>query len=324
MTIRSFFEASFRPVGIAAFCMFFVFPVFAGFDEGTAAYERGDYNVAYKEFKTLAEKGFAEAQNNLGSMYADGLGVKKDLAEAVKWYRKAAEQGNAVAQKNLAYMYFNGLGLPKDVTEATQWYRKAAEQGNAFAQNNLGAIYADGSGVAKDPAEAEKWFHKAAQQGLPEAKDNLTNLLREQGLDPDTWNHDEGDIPATEIHLEKRGGVYHLPVRINGTFTLTFILDTGASEVNIPSDVASKLLQSGTISSADFLPGQSYRMADGSMVKSSRLMLRELEIGGVTIKEVAASIVPGTGSLLLGQTFLGRLKSWSLDNHRNVLRIGGS
>jgi len=39
-----------------------------------------------------AEEGHADAQYNLGFMYAAGVGVKKDVAQAIIWYRKAAQQ----------------------------------------------------------------------------------------------------------------------------------------------------------------------------------------------------------------------------------------
>ncbi|HIF93894.1 MAG TPA: sel1 repeat family protein [Myxococcales bacterium] len=51
-----------------------------------------------KEIREAAEQGDADAQNNLGVMYANGYGVAENYAEAVKWYRKAAEQGDASAQ----------------------------------------------------------------------------------------------------------------------------------------------------------------------------------------------------------------------------------
>ena len=38
-------------------------------------------------------KGEAWAQSNLGFMYSQGQGVKKNDAEAVKWFRLAAAQG---------------------------------------------------------------------------------------------------------------------------------------------------------------------------------------------------------------------------------------
>jgi hypothetical protein len=36
---------------------------------------------------------------------------------------------------------------------------------------------------------------------------------------------------ASEVRLEKRGGAYYVPVRINDTVTIPFVLDTGASDL---------------------------------------------------------------------------------------------
>ena len=44
----------------------------------------------------------------------NGQGVPQDYAEAVTWYRKAAEQGDADAQYNLGVMYAKGQGVPQD------------------------------------------------------------------------------------------------------------------------------------------------------------------------------------------------------------------
>jgi len=168
--------------------------------------------------------------------------------------------------------------------------------------------------VAQNSVEAEKWYRKAAEQGDADAQ---------SALDAFTVPPGEAGSFQKEIPLEKRRGVYELPVRINGIFTLKFILDTGASEVNIPADVALTLLRTGTIAERDFLPGKLYELADGSTLKSSRFNIRELEVGGIKISQVPASVGSAKGSLLLGQSFLGRLGSWSLDNRRHVLIIGG-
>ena len=56
------------------------------------------------EIHRLAEQGDADAQYNLGDMYARGDGVPEDDAEAVKWLRLAAEQGHADAQFSLDIM----------------------------------------------------------------------------------------------------------------------------------------------------------------------------------------------------------------------------
>ena len=73
-------------IGLAA-------PAWAGFDEGVAAYERGDYATALREFRPLADQGDAAAQYNLGIMYSEGRGVQQGDAEAVRWFRKAAPVG---------------------------------------------------------------------------------------------------------------------------------------------------------------------------------------------------------------------------------------
>jgi clan AA aspartic protease (TIGR02281 family) len=127
---------------------------------------------------------------------------------------------------------------------------------------------------------------------------------------------------AENIPLIKKGGVYEIPVEINGVITLNFVLDTGASEVNIPADVALTLYRAGTIKDADFLPGQTYRLADGSRVNSSRFVLRSLKIGQRRITNVAASIGNISSSLLLGQNFLEKLGKWGIDSQKQVLTIG--
>jgi TPR repeat protein len=60
-------------------------------------------------------------------MHNNGYGVHQDNAEALKWYRLAAEQGHANAQYNLGFMYANGKGVLEDFAEALKWYRLSAE-----------------------------------------------------------------------------------------------------------------------------------------------------------------------------------------------------
>ncbi len=128
-------------ISLIALSLSFTQLAYAGLDEGLAAYNKADFKTALKEWKPLAEQGDADAQNNLGVMYANGQGVAQDDKQAVSWYRKAAEQGDAKAQYNLGNMYDQGRGVAQDDKQAASWYRKAAEQGHAQAQNNLGVMY---------------------------------------------------------------------------------------------------------------------------------------------------------------------------------------
>ena len=134
----------------------------ADVDEGVRAIGSGDYAKAMKIFKA---DGSAVAQLNIGVMYLQGQGVRKDMREANKWFLKAAIRGNTQAQNNIAYSYLEGIGIQKDEREAVKWFRKAAEQGDSQAQANLGGCYLLGRGIIIDIQEAKKWFRKAAEQG---------------------------------------------------------------------------------------------------------------------------------------------------------------
>ena len=125
------------------------------------------------QIREAAERGDAQAQNKLGTMYEYGEGVTKDYRQAALWYRRAAEQGFTLAQANLGAMYEYGDGVAQDYGQAVLWYGKAAEQGDAHGQNNLGLMYGAGRGVAQDDWQAALWYREAAEQGLAEAQHNL-------------------------------------------------------------------------------------------------------------------------------------------------------
>jgi predicted aspartyl protease len=115
------------------------------------------------------------------------------------------------------------------------------------------------------------------------------------------------------------GGTFKVPVTINRQLTLNFVVDSGAADVSIPADVFMTLVRTGTITDADFLDKQTYQLADGSTIPSQRFVIRTLKIGDKTLENVVGGIAPVAGSLLLGQSFLSRFKSWSIDNQRRAL-----
>jgi TPR repeat protein len=121
-----------------------IFPIaaYAGqLEDGTAAMDSGDYQTAYKLLYPLAEQGDPAAQDCIGAMYCEGLGVEKDEAVAVSWYEKSADQGYAEAQNALGAMYVNGLGVEQDVQKGLAYIVKAARQGLEVAQQNAYALY---------------------------------------------------------------------------------------------------------------------------------------------------------------------------------------
>ena len=106
-------------------------PALGDFAAGLAAYQKGDYVTAAKEWRPLADDGDAATQFNLALLYLDGHGVPQDYAEAAKWFRRAAEQGYTQAQHNLGAMYGSGQGVRRDYVEAYKWLNICASKGNS-------------------------------------------------------------------------------------------------------------------------------------------------------------------------------------------------
>lgn len=133
---------------------------YAGVDSGLAAYNKGDYQMAFKQLKPFAERGNANAQLYLGLMYVEGQGVPQDSKQAKYWWEKAAAQGNTKAQYNIGYMYAKGKGVPQNNATAIDWFKKSAELGNVGAQNHLAFMYLQ---VQAFP-EALYWYRRTATQ----------------------------------------------------------------------------------------------------------------------------------------------------------------
>jgi len=107
----------------------------SGFHEGMEALQRGHFAEAYCYWRPVAENGYAEAQYNLGWLYANGNGMPVDIETAIEWWKKAAEQGHADAQFALGLAYTTGDDVGRDMDQAVTWYLKAAAGGHEDARD---------------------------------------------------------------------------------------------------------------------------------------------------------------------------------------------
>lgn len=124
-----------------------------------------------------------------------------------------------------------------------------------------------------------------------------------------------------EVPLTRDGGVYRVQVTLNDWLVRPFIVDSGAAVVQVSADVFVALFPESA-PPPEFLPGASYRLADGRVVQSRRFILRSLRMGNHEFRQVRASIGDAGAPLLLGQNVLGQLGAWSIDNRRGVLVLG--
>jgi len=125
-----------------------------------------------------------------------------------------------------------------------------------------------------------------------------------------------------DVPLVETGGVYEVPILLNGVLRINFIIDSGASDVTISPDVALTLIRTGTVAQNDWIPGQVYRFADGSTAQSARFILQSLQIGNRTLRNVRCGIANSIEApMLLGQSALSKLGRYEVDYKRGVLRI---
>ena len=64
------------------------------------------------------------AQFALGLIFSDGTVVKQDNRRALNWWLKAAKRQHIGAIKKVEHAYKNGLGTKKNPAEAQKWQER--------------------------------------------------------------------------------------------------------------------------------------------------------------------------------------------------------
>mmetsp|Transcript_5519 Transcript_5519/g.8405 ORF Transcript_5519/g.8405 Transcript_5519/m.8405 type:complete len:569 (-) Transcript_5519:112-1818(-) len=150
-----------------------------------------DLRDAVQALEVGVEGDVITAQCALGCCALLGKGMRPDYTIGARLTRLAADQGFALAQRNLGWCYEFGRGVEKDRAAAMRWYSLAATQGYAPAQYSLGVCYAKGWGGPREPLQAVRFYRMAAEQGEERA---VAYLRRKGFLRP--VDIDSGDLVA--------------------------------------------------------------------------------------------------------------------------------
>ena len=123
------------------------------------------------------------------------------------------------------------------------------------------------------------------------------------------------------IILTKQDGVYTVPCSINGV-KRSLVFDTGASSVTISIQLAKLLYNSGKLKDADIKGLGKSQVASGHIINNMSIVLRDVEISGMHLKNVDAVIIEGQNvPLLLGLSAIQKLGKVTLSGMNHILII---
>ncbi len=121
------------------------------------------------------------------------------------------------------------------------------------------------------------------------------------------------------IKMQKDGGVYKIPCVVNG-LKLKFIFDTGASNVCISLSEANLMLENGYLDKSDIVGFGKSQIADGSIINNTKIIIRELEINGLFLKDVEAVVINELKApLLLGLSAIEKLGKIQIEGEEIVV-----
>lgn len=103
--------------------------------------EQGEANCDMEraiDYLTIAaEHNISDAQNEMGSLYWNGLWRKKDIDKSIYWYKKSAKNNNIYGQYNTGRILY----IYKQKTSESRFYLASASKSNFIPAKDLYARY---------------------------------------------------------------------------------------------------------------------------------------------------------------------------------------
>jgi len=123
---------------------------------------------AFEWYQRAANDGVAWAWVQIAWFYLTGSVVCCDLNKAVEILHRPEVAGLPGTEFLLAYCYHCGVGVERDVDEAIRLYNSAVEKGTAYIQYEWGTILDSGEyaafGIPQDRGAADKWLNIVAKK----------------------------------------------------------------------------------------------------------------------------------------------------------------
>ena len=131
-------------------------------------------------YRKAAENGAAPVQIKLAALLLEGQGGTPDYAEVHGLCEKAAKIHFPPAAYCMGELYAQGLGVERDLSKAAKWFTEGSNSGHALSTLRLGQMYLKGEGLKQDRISAYEFIYLAATSpDLPQAKQEKELLEKE-------------------------------------------------------------------------------------------------------------------------------------------------
>jgi predicted aspartyl protease len=145
-------------------------------------------------------------------------------------------------------------------------------------------------------------------------REQIAALTPTAPVQPMVPTQSRDSVPITTF---ANGKGVSIPVGV-GKYTITMMLDTGASSMLLSKDVADALVRDG---SAHSIGTSKFQMADGRVVEEPMIVVNEVRIGNHILHNVEASVMPGN-DMLLGFTVVNQIGPFKINTRTNELVFG--
>lgn len=291
-----------------------------------------DYNTAIVLAPYIADQPYFLVRRG------DAYRLSGKLEEAFKDYRHLLEyeRDSVLSTKSLIPFAYSGLGEAEKAIESLQYIISNDTTDINGTLYDAACIYAR----LNKTTEAFQYLNAAIDNGynnlvhieldydldclrsFPEYEQILkrVTLMKEEAEECNELAIDD-NMETAEIPFTKENGVTKVLCSING-LPLHFVFDTGAADVTMSLVEANFMLKNGYIKPTDIIGNARYMDANGDITEGTVINIRSVNFGGLELENVRASVVRNQKApLLLGQSVLGRLGKFEIDNSNMKLLI---
>ena len=146
------------------------------------------------------------------------------------------------------------------------------------------------------------------------SEDNKTNIWTSN-----SFKDLKGPVTDT-LSVLNINGMSYVKVKI-GSQLLVWLLDTGASDMLISSDIETILKTEKVLSDQSYLGTSEYEMANGSIEICRKYKVNDVRFGKYYLNNIVVAVSDKAKRILVGRSLLNKFSSWKLNNADNTLIV---